>query len=150
MLYHIVILCHNLSCFAIICTLLRVFATMFVTNLSLGCNSQLNWQIEHLLYFFVTSTYNWPNKVWSKKLYHPTIGERQKRWSSLLPRASSYAEALLLLSIFTYSKSILFIALSSSSTMNLYSIFGSSKTFFKLELSNSNLVYPFYLLVGTV
>ena len=84
-------------------------------------NSQSNLQIEHPVYFLVTSTYNRPNKFWSKKLYHPTIGERQKR-TSLLPRASSYAEALLLFSIFTYSKSILFIALSYSSLMNLLSL----------------------------
>ena len=42
--------------------------------------------------------------------------------SSLLSRASFYAKVLFLLSIFTYSKIILFIALSFSSTMNLLSL----------------------------
>ena len=85
-------------------------------------NSQSNWQIEHPVYFLVTSTCNHrPIKIWSKKLYHPAIGERQKR-SSLLSRATSYCEALLFLFIFTNSKNILSIALSYNYTMNFLSL----------------------------
>ena len=60
-----------------------------------------------------------PSRSWFK-LNHPATGVT-KRYS-LLPWASSYAEALLLLSIFTYIKIIIFIALSFSSIMNLLSL----------------------------
>ena len=62
-----------------------------------------------------------PTRFWPK-FNHPTIGERQKNPLSshehpLMPKA------LLLLFISKYSKLILFIALSFSSTMKLQTLF---------------------------
>jgi hypothetical protein len=96
-------------------------------NLGIGCVTNLSHVATYSnrminrnrFYFFGTTKYKQkPKMIWSRKLYHPTVGESSEQRSSLLPRASFYTKG----TIFTYSKSILIIALTSSSTMNLFSI----------------------------
>ena len=80
-----------------------------------------NDELKNSVYFFVMSNYNLgPSRSWFK-LNHPTIREKQKDPLSS-PKLSFIPKPLLLLSMFTYSKDILIIALSFSSTLNLLSL----------------------------
>jgi hypothetical protein len=52
---------------------------MSVTNLSLVCNLLLMIKSKHNLFLESTKYNPKPNMVWSRKLYHPTVGESSQQ-----------------------------------------------------------------------
>ena len=97
----------------------HMLATRFTTTKSIQVR---RWKQTQLISSLKRlSTIQKSIKYWLKKLYYPTREERHKDPLSS-PELPFIPKALFLLSTFTYCKSILFIALTCSSTMNLLSL----------------------------